>query len=459
MNYLRQGAGFYRDVLRLMLPMILQNFVTNFMALADNFMVGGLSQTALSAVTMANTPFFVLMVACFGIQSGASVLVAQYYGKGDLRTVSRVLGVGLYISMGVTAVAALLAARFPLEMMRLLTNNSALWEMGADYARIVGFSYFFGSISGIYLAVQRSVENPKVGAVILTASGLLNIFLNWLFIFGSLGAPRMGVAGAALGTLLSRIFEVLAVLVHIRLDKRLPLFPRLIFRPGGVIFRDYVRFALPVLFNELLWSTGISLYSVIFGHMPDNTALLAAYTVASNLERVLNVALIAAGNAAAVIIGRELGRGNQESVYGKAVALNTVSLGVGAASVLLLLFTRFFLAEQLIFPLMRLEPEAVGIALYMLTVLACVSPLRALNLCNITGILRGGGDVRYATIMDVSFIYLACAPLAALAGLVLKLDIRYVYPLLCLDEVIKVWFCLARVRSRKWIRNITRDMA
>ena len=458
MNYLRQGAGFYRGVLRLMLPMILQNFVTNFMALADNFMVGGLSQTALSAVTMANTPFFVLMLACFGIQSGASVLVAQYYGKGDIRTISRVLGVGLYFSTALTAVAAILAAVFPMEMMRFLTNNPALWELGADYARVVGFSYFFSSISGIYLAVQRSMENPKVGALLLTASGLLNIFLNWIFIFGNLGAPELGVAGAALGTLLSRVFEVIAVLIYIRRDKHLPLYPKLILRPGTVILRDFIRFSLPVVFNEMLWSAGISLYAIIIGHMPNNTPLLSAYTIASNLDRVLSVALFAAGGAAAVIIGRELGRGNREDIYGKAVALDFISLGVGLVSSLLILFARFYLAEAFIFPLMRLEQEAVDTALYMLVVLACVAPVRALNLTNIVGILRGGGDVRFATIIDISFIYCVCAPLAAIAALVLELDIRYVYPLMSLDEVIKVGLCIARLRSRKWIRNVTRDV-
>lgn len=458
MKYLKQEPGFYRGVIALMLPMILQNFVTNFMALADNFMVGGLSQVALSAVTVANTPFFVLMLVCFGIQSGAAVLVAQYHGKGDLEVINRVFGVGLYISMAVTAFVALVSFFFAEPIMHVLTNNAELWELGASYARVVGFSYFFNSISGMYLSVQRSCENPKIGAIILSGSGLLNIFLNWIFIFGNLGAPKMGVTGAALGTLISRAMEVVAVAVYIRLDKRLPLYPTLIFRPGKVIRRDFMRFALPVVINELLWSTGTSLYTVIIGHMPNNTPLLAAQTIAANLDRLLSVALFACGGAAAVVIGRELGRGRQEQVYSKAVALNYISILVGVVSAGLVFLTRFYLAERFLFPLMRLEPAAVDTALYMLMVIACVLPVRALTLTNLVGIFRGGGDVRFTTVVDAGFLYCLSVPAAAITALVFGLNIRLVYPLMYLDELAKIALCLYRLHSRKWINNVTREV-
>lgn len=457
MKYLKQEPGFYRGVVTLMLPMILQNFVTNFMALADNFMVSGLSQVALSAVTVANTPFFILMLVCFGIQSGASVLVAQYHGKGDLEAISRVLGVGLCISMGVTACTALVSFFFAMPIMRLLTNNAALWDLGASYVRIVGFSYFFNSISGFYLSVQRSCENSTIGAAILSASGLLNIFLNWLLIFGSLGAPRLGVPGAALGTLISRAMEAAAVAVYIRLDRRLPLFSALILHPGRVIRRDFMRFSLPVVLNELLWSTGMSLYTVIIGHMPNNTPLLAAQTIAANLDRLLTVALLACSGAAAVVIGRELGRGRQDQAYGKAVALNYIAAAVGIASTGLVLLTRFHLAERFLFPFMRLEPAAVDTALYMLTVIACIIPIRALTLTNLVGILRGGGDVRFTTIVDTAFLYGLSIPATAVAALILGQDIRVVYPLMYLDELAKIIICLRRTKSRKWINNVTRE--
>ena len=223
MHYLRQGRGFYRNAISLMLPMILQNLVTNFMALADTFMVGILGETELAAVSMANSVFFVLSLVIFGIQSGTGVLVAQYYGKGRLDAINRIMGMGYYVSIGLTAVVALLACLFPMQMMRIVTNNPDLWEPGAEYSRIVGFSYVCMSFSGVYIAVQRSMENPKLGAILLTVSGALNILLNYMLIFGRLGAPAMGCAGAAVATLISRAFEVVVILGCMLWSKRLSL--------------------------------------------------------------------------------------------------------------------------------------------------------------------------------------------------------------------------------------------
>lgn len=147
-----------------------------------------------------------------GYRAGRGVLVAQYYGKGRLDAINRIMGMGYYVSIGLTAVVALLACLFPMQMMRIVTNNPDLWEPGAEYARIVGFSYVCMSFSGVYIAVQRSMENPKLGAILLTVSGALNILLNYMLIFGKLGAPAMGCAGAAVATLISRAFEVVVIL-------------------------------------------------------------------------------------------------------------------------------------------------------------------------------------------------------------------------------------------------------
>lgn len=201
----------------------------------------------------------------------------------------------------------------------------------------------------------------------------------------------------------------------------------------------------------------MSLYTVIIGHMPDNTPLLAAQTIAANLDRLLSVALFACGGAAAVVIGRELGRGRQDQVYSKAIALNYISVLVGVAS-MGLCFDPVYLAERFLFPLMRLEPAAVDTALYMLMVIAWVIPIRALNLTNLVGVFRGGGDVRFTTIVDAAFLYCLSVPAAAITALVFGWDIRLVYPLMYLDELAKIALCLHRVRSRKWINNVTREV-
>lgn len=457
MHYLRQGRGFYRSAIALMLPMILQNLVTNCMALADSFMVGALGETELAAVTMANSVFYVLSLIIFGIQSGTGVLVAQYYGKGRLDAINRIMGMGYYVSLGLTALIALLAFFFPMQLMQLVTNNPDLWEPGAEYARIVGFSYVCMAFSGVYIAVQRSMENPGLGAILLTVSGALNILLNYMFIFGKWGAPAMGCAGAAVATLLSRLFEVLVVTGCFFRSKRLPVKPGLMLRPGRIIAGDFIKYSLPVVLNEGMWSLAMSLYSIIMGHMPNSTPILAAYTIAGNIDRMAAVALFAAGNAAAVIIGRDIGCGDTKEIYGKGVALNFVCFVTGIISMGILLTIRATLLDGFIFPLMDISAEAGELAKMMLAFIAVVMPLRSLNLCNIVGVFRGGGDVRYGLICDIGPLYCVCLPAAALCGLVFGLGITAVYVCICLDDLCKVFLCMPRLRSGKWINSVTRE--
>ena len=457
MHYLRQGRGFYRSAIALMLPMILQNLVTNFMALADSFMVGALGETELAAVTMANSVFYVLSLIIFGIQSGTGVLVAQYYGKGRLDAINRIMGMGYYVSLGLTALIALLAFFFPMQLMQLVTNNPDLWEPGAEYARIVGFSYVCMAFSGVYIAVQRSMEIPGLGAILLTVSGALNILLNYMFIFGKWGAPAMGCAGAAVATLLSRVLEVLVVTGCFFRSKRLPVKPGLMLRPGRIIAGDFINYSLPVVLNEGMWSLAMSLFSIIMGHMPNSTPILAAYTIAGNIDRMAAVALFAAGNAAAVIIGRDIGCGDTKEIYGKGVALNFVCFVTGIISMGLLLTIRATLLDGFIFPLMDISAEAGELAKMMLAFIAVVMPLRSLNLCNIVGVFRGGGDVRFGLICDIGPLYCVCLPAAALCGLVFGLGITAVYVCICLDDFCKVFLCLPRLRSGKWINSVTRE--
>ncbi len=286
---------------------------------------------------------------------------------------------------------------------------------------------------------------------------MLNVFLNYILIFGKLGFPRLGIAGAALATLLCRVTEVAVLVPYALRSRRLPLMPALVFRPGKVIMADFIRYTLPVVFNELLWSLAFSLYAVIIGHMPDNTPLLAAYTICGNLDRLLNVGLFAFGASVGVVIGREIGLGRQKDLYGKGVALNVLALLFGALTALVTLLLRALVVRQWIFPLVHLSPDAVKAAMFMLLLLAVTLPLRSLNLTNIVGVFRGGGDVRFAMLVDILPMYFLTVPLAVLTGLVFKLGIRAVLLCVFADDLIKTALCLPRLRSKKWINDVTRE--
>ena len=458
---LNQGKAFYKNLILLCIPMILQNLVTTSLAMVDTFMVGMLGETPLAAVTLANLPIFVIQFVVFGLQGGSSVLISQYWGKRDMQAIVRVMGVAFTVAGGISLLFALAMFFFPTQIMGLLTNDPALRDIAAEYGRIVGFSYVFNSFTSIYVGAHRSTENPKLGLAIFSSSMIANTFLNWIFIFGKLGAPALGVAGAALATLLSRILEFLIALAHAVSNKRLTLKFTSLLHPGRDMWRRFLKYATPVVLNETIWGLGTALYPTIMGHMDGSTEILAAYAVAGNIDRFCSVALFAVSSAAAVIIGREIGAGQtKEKVYevGKALLMVATALGV-AVGVILLIVTHAVVKPFVypVYPAFQNCPGAAEITTMILTIVAIFAPFRAFCATNIVGVLRGGGDVNFTTAIDVLPLWLVALPLAALSGLVAHLSIFWVYMSIETENMIKLGLGLWRIRSRRWIRDVTRN--
>jgi putative MATE family efflux protein len=458
-NLLKQPRGFYRGVFSLMAPLILQNVISQTIALADAFMVGLTGEASLAAVTLANTPFFVLMVLTFGIQSGVGILIAQYWGRQNKGAISRVIGVGTYVALAVSLLVAVIMLIFPRDILRLVNGDEGLLDLAVDYARIVGVSQVFASLTQIYIAAQRSCENPKLGVIVLSSSSLINIFGNWLLIFGSktLGIAPMGVVGAAVATLAARIIEFAVVVAYAMLNRHLRLDLKLFFRPGMLIVKDFIKYSMPVVINEALWGVSLMLYPVILGHMPSSTALLAAYNIAGNVEKLFTVAVFATGSAVSVMIGKELGSGNTKGVYSIAKSLAATGFLLGLGSGLLLLVATLTVVRQYIYPLFQMSPDAASAATSMLLVLSAVVPLRNGGFAIGIGILRGGGDVRAVMLIDCLSLYVLALPMAAISGLVLGAGIAVVYSSVLLEEVAKTGILIMRMRTKKWIKNVTRD--
>ena len=455
--YLRRGRAFYRDVVTLVLPIVAQHRSTTSLGLVDTFMVGALGEAPLAAVTLANIPVFVIQLVIFGLQSGSSVLISQYWGKGDTDSINRVIGVGCYVAGAISALFALAMSVFPMQLMGLLTNDPALAELAAGYARIVGPSYLLNSITGVYVGAHRSMEHPRLGLVIFSISMCTNTFLNWVLIFGNLGAPQLGVTGAATATLLSRVVEFLVMAVYALTNRRFRLRPGLLLRPGGELLWRFLRYSGPVVLNETLWGLGTSLYKVIMGHMEGSTEILAARALAGNIEDICTVVIFAISGTTAIIVGREIGAGRSHVVYEVGLALDTLSAGAGfVLGGVLMLFTRL-VAPTYFFPLFHLSPGACEIVTMMLTVVAALMPIRDFNTCNIVGVLRGGGDVRAATLIDLCPLWLVAIPLAALVGSVLRMDILWVYLAMGTEQFFKAVVGVWRLRSGKWVVDITRS--
>ena len=451
----QREKGFYRKLLALALPILLQNLITNSLGLVDTFMVGTMGQLPLAGVTLANIPVFVVQLMMFGIQSGSSVLISQYRGKGDIKAINRVMGIGMYAAGAIGLAFALVMGLLPHPFMSLFGDDPQVVATAARYARIVGWSYFFDSFVQVYNGVHRAMGNPTRGLYILGVSMACNTFLNWVFIFGNLGAPRLGVEGAALATLLARILSCAIAVVWAVRDKNFRLDPVLLFRPGGEMIRRFIRFSTPVMCNETFWGLGTSIFPTIMGHMAGSEEILAAYAIAGNITNLCTVGVFAIAGTAAILVGQEIGSGNAGRVYSLGALLNTLAFLFGAAMGALFLGLLYLFVAPVLYPLFQLSPPAGEICTLMLTMVFLMMPLRSLECTNIVGVLRGGGDVKMATLIDLTPLWAVALPIAAVSGLVLKAGIFWVYLGMMSENVVKAVLGLWRFRSGKWIRDVT----
>ncbi len=455
--YMKQKPGFYKQVVLLALPIVLQNLITSALGMADTFMVGMLGEVPMAAVTLANIPLFALQMFIFGVQSGSSVLVSQYWGKQEMESINRVLGVALWVVLVVSALFAGVLLVCPVEFLSLFGNEPEVIALAAQYGSIVGFSYVCNAFTMMYVAAYRSMERPQLGLYILVASMATNTFLNWVLIFGKLGAPAMGVRGAATATLIARLLEVTMVILHMMKNRFFRVHLHLLLRPGLDMTRRFLKYGGLVVCNETMWGIGTSVFPTIMGHMAGSTEILAAYTIAGNVEKITMVVAFGLASTASIIIGREVGAGRADRILDVGKSLNTLAVMSGLTlGALLMLFVRLA-APAWVYPLFKLSPGASSVATMMMTVMALSMPLKDFNTVNIVGVLRGGGDVKAATLIDISPLWGVAIPYAALCGLVLKTTVLWVYLAFPLEQAVKFFIGIHRLRSGRWVRDLTRS--
>lgn len=455
LSCMKQGRAFYRQVFALTLPLVLQNLITSSLSMADTFMVGLLGTVELAGVTLANIPFFVVQLFFFGVQSGGTVLISQYWGKGDRESINRVLGLSWYVTgaVALTVAVAMLAA--PVQIMSLFGNDPAAVEVAAKYGRIIGMAYLLNGLNLAYVGALRSMEQPKIGTWMLGASMVTNLFLNYVLIFGKLGAPRLGVEGAALATLISRVLESVIVVCHILKNRHFRLEMPLVLRPGRAMVRKLVKYSAPVVVNETLWGLGTSIYPIIMGHMPGSTEILAAYTIAGNVDKLVMVAISGLCVSSTVIVGKEIGAGRTDRVYSISWALNFLAMACGAVFGTALVVMAHAWFPSWLYPLFQMSARTQELVKMMLTIIGATLFLRGFSHVTIVGVLRGGGDVKTATLIDLLPLWLVSIPLAAVMGLWLNLGPVWVYIAMSVDQGIKLLMGVPRIRSRKWINDVT----
>lgn len=453
---MESSPSFNRNMARLAIPIVLQNLVTTAVSSADVIMLGFVSQDALAAGSLASQIMFILNLVYAGISSGVVMLAAQYWGKQDTRTIERIMGIAMRLSVLVSAVFFVLACFFPSLLMRVFTNDETLIATGISYLRVVSFSYLFMSVSQVYLCTMRAVERVIFATAANGSALVLNIILNAVFIFGLFGAPKLGIMGVALATSISRGIELLVCLIDniysyiAGSPSKIRFHIRTLWEQNKVLFSDFLYYSLPAFGNEVVWGVAFSMYSVIMGHLgSDIVAANAVVVVARNLG---TVACFGIANAGAILLGKSIGAGRMETVKADASRFCRVTFITGILGGILI-----FLLRPLFLNMADLTQTAQGYLNIMLFINMYYVLGQAMNTSVICGIFRSGGDSRWGFICDTIDMWAYAVPLGFIAAFVLKLPPMWVYFLICTDEFVKMPFVYRHYKSCKWLKNITRD--
>ena len=439
----------YKKLFGIVAPIAFQYLMASLVSASDAFMLGFLDQDSLAASSLAGQTAFVFSLFFGAFVFGLTVLAAQYWGKGDKATAGEVLAVTMRYSIIVSTVFTLAAALFPEALMRLFTSDSKLISAGAEYLRMVSLSYLLTGFTQVYFGMMKVCDRAKLSSLIGSLSVVLNIILNACLIFGPAFFPKMGISGAALATVLARAFETVCVIIAVMKKKCPPLDLKLVFRTGNkLIHRDYWKYTLPILINQIGWGGGVTMYSVIMGHLGSDAT--AANSIASIVRSMIASLCWGIASGVGIIIGGMLGRDEFEKAKKAGGSFVRFSLVIGAASGLVILAV-----TPLVLRTISLEEQAQHYLKYMMFMAAYYIIGNSLNSTVITGIVPAGGDTRFGMVCDVITLWCVVVPMGLAGAFLLKLPVLAVAFILTLDEFVKIPAVYRHYMKYKWVRNIT----
>lgn len=450
----REKRSFYLRALRVTLPIAVQNLLDAAVNSADVVMLSFVSQSALAASSLAGQVAFVLFNLVYGISSGASVLAAQYFGKGDRRTVERVLGISLRVGLAVSLLFGLAALLAPESLMRIFTADPALVEQGVLYLRAVSASYVLGTFASIYLAVMRSVGRVRQSAAIHSSAVVLNVALNACFIFGLGPFPALGITGVALATSITRLIEVTVCLLDNARCRIIRLRVRDLIARGGALMRDFIRYSVPAAANDIVWGLAFSVYSIILGHLSSD--IVAANSVATVVRNLCTAFCFGSSASAAIILGNTMGENRLEEARVYAARFLRIAFWSAVAGGAVIVLCR-----PVVLNFMHLYVTVTDTVRQELSLMLFINAYyiigMSVNTMMVCGIFRSGGDVNFGLLCDTVAMWGYAVPMGLLCAFVLKLPEMWVYFILCLDEFVKMPIFAVHYRKMKWIRNITRE--
>ncbi|WP_315120394.1 MATE family efflux transporter [uncultured Clostridium sp.] len=443
---------FYSTLGTIALPIIIQNFINSFINMLDTVMVGRLGETAIAAVGIANQYFLLFNLLMIGTYSGCGIFISQFWGKEDTKNIKKMVGIALFTGIIISIVLGILAFVFPRQIISFFNKDTKVIQLGAEYLRIIATSYILTSITLCFAFSLRCIGQSSVPMFVSIVALFSNGILNYIFIFGKLGLPAMGVTGAAIATVISRVIEMLIMVFYVY-KTRSVLGIKL--SDMSDITKDFVgrifKTVIPVVLNEACWGLATIVYAAVYGRI--GTEAIAAVQICSTVQNLFMVISIGMANASTVMIGNKIGAGQEEvgMEYAKKFSVLGCISGIALGAILAI-------SAPYILKLFNVSPDVAHDARMILYITALVMVIKVFNIILIVGILRGGGDANFALIAEGATMWFIGVPLSFLGAFVFKLPVYWVVALLTAEEVVKCILGLTRLLSNKWVNNVVCDM-
>ena len=446
----------YKKVFTIGIPVSIENMIYSLMNFIDVFMVGkenvalGLGTAAVAGLGFANQVFMIFIVSLFGLNSGGGILAAQYYGKKDYKNLKKCLGITITVGLLFSFLFFLMGLFIPEKIIGIFTSDPKVLKLGANYFRIIALIYPLIGLGYSFNMQLRAIGKNQYSLYSTIIGLCINLVGNYLFINGNLGFQAMGVVGAAIATVIARIVSVF-YLIYIIYKNKLPMAGNFqeLFKLSWSFIAKALKISLPVFGHEIMWVTGVSMYVIIYGRI--GTEATAAIQVVKSISNLVFTLVFGLSSGTAAIIGQEIGAGNEENAYKYAVELLKISLVIGTAVALFV-----YAICPVVLILMKVDSAIYPLARQIVFSEGILIIIKTTGTLFIVGVLRAGGDTLWTMFADLIPLWTFAIPLTYIAGLKFGLPIALVYLCSGSDELLKMPFCIQRLKSRKWINNLVK---
>lgn len=438
-----------QQMLHLVVPITIQQFMLALVSATDALMLGFVDQTSLSAVSLAGQIQFVLNLFVAGIAAGCGIMIAQYWGKRDTASIEKVMPIALYTNLLSSGIFTVLALMIPGGLMRIFTNDPLLIANGASYLRAVALSYVFCGISQIYLILLKNTGHAALSSKISSSAVIINIILNAILIFGLFGAPRLGIVGAAYATVTARLVELVWAYFAVRHAHHVAIHWSGILHTSKILTKDFWYYTTPALGAALVWGIAFVLYSVILGHMGSDA--VAANSIASIVKSMVQCVIRGVSAGAGILVGNLLGANELEKAknYGGRITRISILIGVVTGTILIIL-------SPFVSHVAPMSDTARGYLQFMMVVLGFNLMGQSVNTTVLDGIFCAGGDAKFDMIGNLGAMWCFSVPLGFITAFVFHAPVWLVYIIISLDEIVKLPAVYKHYKKYVWVRNITR---